>query len=38
MESDDDNHNLNMYFRFKAYLRILEKMRRCAFVRFKLRI
>ena len=38
MESDDDNHNVNIYFKIKAYLRIMSLMRRCAFVRFKLLI
>ena len=38
MESDDDNHNMNIYFKFEAYLRILKNLRRCAFVRFKLLI
>ncbi len=36
MESDDDNANI--YLKLKAYLRIVEMMRRCAFVRFKLLI
>lgn len=38
MESDDDNHNVNIYFRIKAYLRKWNFTRRCAFVRFKLLI
>ena len=38
MESEDDNHNVNIYLNLKAYLRMLKFMRRCAFVRFKLLI
>jgi len=40
MESDDGNANaeMNICLRFKAYLRMLNFMRRCAFVRFKLLI
>ena len=40
MESDDGNANAekNIYLKLKAYLRMLEIIRRCAFVRFKLLI
>ncbi len=36
MEADEDNANNDM--KLKAYLRTIEMMRRCAFVRFKLLI
>ena len=36
MEADEDN--ANNYMKLEAYLRIIEMMRRCAFVRFKLLI
>ena len=40
MESDDGNANaeMNICLNFEAYLRILNSVRRCAFVRFKLLI
>ncbi len=38
MEADEDNANNFNNMKLKAYLRIVEMMRRCAFVRFKLLI
>lgn len=38
MEADEDNANNYKYMKLKAYLRTIEMMRRCAFVRFKLLI